>query len=96
MSTFLMKLVAPLGLAFVFLVLAAVVLLLKGRRKTAVLPALLVLLLYAAGATPLPVRLLASLEKPYAGVKVESLPEAWSSSQKSHRLDFQRYIPRPG
>jgi uncharacterized SAM-binding protein YcdF (DUF218 family) len=76
MSAFLMKLVAPLGLTFVFLVLAAVVLLLKGRRKTALLPALLVLLLYVVGATPLPVRLLASLERPYAAVAVEGLPEA--------------------
>lgn len=76
MSDFLMRLVGPLGLTFVFLVLSTVALLLKGRRKTAILPALLGALLYAIGATPLPVWLLASLEKPYAGVRAEGLPEA--------------------
>lgn len=71
-----MQLVAPLGLVFVFLVLCAVGLLLKGRRKLATLPAVLVVLLYATGASPLPTWLLASLEKPYAGVNADTLPEA--------------------
>lgn len=100
-----MQLVSPLGLTFVFLVLCAVVLLLKGRRKTAILPALLVILLYATGATPLSSRLLASLEKPYAGVRVEDLPEAdaivmlggllTASTNDIFGADFHSSVDRP-
>lgn len=71
-----MQLVAPLGLAFAFLVLCAVILLFRARRNLALVPGVLAVLLYATGATPLSPWLLATLEKPYAGVRPDSLAEA--------------------
>ncbi len=65
-------------LAALWLVLVALALWRLSHRKwrSAFGTATLAAFIYVVGATPIPASLLASLERPYAGVRVESLPVA--------------------
>lgn len=66
------------GIALLWLVLVAtgVWQLWRRRWRGALLPLAVAALIYGVGATPLTALLLASLERPYAGVKIELLPAA--------------------
>ena len=66
----------PLAALWVGLVLVTLRRLGKRQFRSALCPALVAAFLYLLGATPLPASLLASLERPYAGVKAGALPPA--------------------
>lgn len=69
-------LLEPIGLAWLCLLGLAIWLACRRQGKPAILAALGVVLMTAVGSTGLAGRLLGSLEKPYAGVKLETLPTA--------------------
>ena len=66
----------PLALLWLVLLLYGLLKLAKRQWRRAGCPLLVATCLYVVGATRLPVSLLASLERPYAGVPVSSLPAA--------------------
>lgn len=76
MKDYLLPLALPLGLVWMLLVLAFVWRWVRRRRIEALLPGGLALALTVLGGTPLPAWLLASLERPHAGVDLEALPKA--------------------
>lgn len=70
-------LATPLGFCWAVLVLSAAWLVLReSTRRRALLPGGLALILFLFGGTPLSAWMLAALERPYAGVKAEALPDA--------------------
>ena len=66
----------PLALLWLALLLYALLKLARRQWRLACCPLLVAACLYAVGATSLPASLLASLERPYAGVEIPSLPAA--------------------
>ncbi len=71
-----MTLLEPIGFVWGCLVVLTAVLIKRKHRRPAIVTALLAVFLWVVGATPLPGSLLGSLERPWVGVKRESLPEA--------------------
>jgi uncharacterized SAM-binding protein YcdF (DUF218 family) len=76
MARFLGSLLTPLAAMWAGLVLFSLWRLWRRRWRSALGAAGLAALLYAIGATRWSAQLLASLERPYAGVRIESLPAA--------------------
>jgi uncharacterized SAM-binding protein YcdF (DUF218 family) len=72
----LLPLLAPIGLVWFCLLALTVALWWKKQRGFACVTAALVVFITLIGSTSIPGRLLGSLEKPYAGVALESLPSA--------------------
>jgi uncharacterized SAM-binding protein YcdF (DUF218 family) len=72
----LLPLVEPIGLIWVCSIVLTVVLVRERRLRLAALPGGLAAFVWLVGATPLPGAFLASLERPWAGVNRETLPEA--------------------
>ncbi len=69
-------LLAPVGFVWAVLIVLGVLLWRKGQRTFAAVVAALVIFITIIGSTSVPGRLLGALERPYAGVKIEELPEA--------------------
>ncbi|HSI12604.1 MAG TPA: YdcF family protein [Chthoniobacter sp.] len=69
-------LMEPIGLAWLCLLVLTIWLAIRRQWKPAILAGLGVLLMTAVGSTGLAGRMLGSLERPYAGVKIENLPKA--------------------
>ncbi|EDY21994.1 protein of unknown function DUF218 [Chthoniobacter flavus Ellin428] len=72
----LIYLMEPLGLTWLCLLVLTFWLAFKRQRGPAILAALGVILVTAVGSTSLAGRMLGSLERPYAGVKIDELPKA--------------------
>lgn len=72
----LVALLEPVGLVWFALILLAVALWWKRQRGFAAFAAAVVVFITIIGSTPVPDRILASLERPYAGRSPESLPTA--------------------
>ena len=66
----------PLALLWLALLFYALLKLARRQWRLACCPLLVAACLYVVGATSLPASLLASLERPYAGVEIPSLPAA--------------------
>lgn len=71
-----LRLIEPMGFAWACLVLISLLCLRRRQVRLAAGTAGVALLIWVVGATPLPGTLLASLERPWVGVKREALPEA--------------------
>ncbi len=71
-----LTLLEPVGFTWACLVVLTVLLIRKKERRLATMSAGLVILIWGIGATPLPGKLLASLERPWGGMKRAELPEA--------------------
>ena len=71
-----MTLLEPVGFTWACLLVLTVLLLRKKEFRLAAVPAALAVLIWIIGATPVPGRLLASLESPWVGMKRADLPEA--------------------
>lgn len=71
-----LRLIEPVGFAWACLVLLALLSLRKRQPRLAAGAGALAVFIWVIGATPLPGSLLASLERPWVGVKREALPEA--------------------
>ena len=69
-------LLAPVGLVWAALIVLTVLLWRRRQRGFAAATAALVVFITVIGSTTVPGRLLGSLERPYAGVKIEDLPTA--------------------
>lgn len=76
MAKFLSNFLAPLAALWAGLVLFALWRLWRRQWRSALGAAGLAALIYVVGATRLSAQLLASLERPYAGVRIEALPPA--------------------
>jgi uncharacterized SAM-binding protein YcdF (DUF218 family) len=72
----LIYLLEPIGLVWLCLLILTIWLAFKRQRGPAILAGLGVILMTAVGSTSLAGRMLGSLERPYAGVKIEDLPKA--------------------
>ncbi len=70
-----LALIEPVGLVWLVLIIVCVVLFRKKHRRLGVCSAVLVVGIVLCGSTDFPGWLLRGLEKPWAGVKAESLPE---------------------
>jgi len=71
-----LRLIEPVGFTWACLVVLALLCLRKRQPRLAAGAGVLALFIWVIGATPLPGSLLASLERPWVGVKREALPEA--------------------
>jgi hypothetical protein len=71
-----LRLIEPVGFAWACLVLLTLLSLRKRQVRLAAGAGALAVFIWVIGATPLPGSLLASLERPWVGVKREALPEA--------------------
>lgn len=71
-----LQLLEPLGLVWLGLLALTVALVRRRLRRLALVPGLLALLVYVIGSTALPDALLGSLERPFAGTDLRSLPQA--------------------
>lgn len=71
-----MTLLEPIGFVWGCLVVLTGLLIRRKQKRPAIATAVLAVFIWVVGATPLPGRLLGSLERPWVGVKRESLPEA--------------------
>lgn len=71
-----LTLLEPVGFIWACLLILSGLLLRKRQPRLAAMPAGLAVLIWIIGATPLPGRLLGSLERPWVGVKHADLPEA--------------------
>lgn len=71
-----MTLLEPIGFVWVCLVVLTCVLIKKQHKRLAAVLGALAIFIWVVGATPLPGSLLASLERPWVGVKRAELPEA--------------------
>ncbi|MCE9611178.1 MAG: YdcF family protein [Chthoniobacter sp.] len=98
MSTFIeyllqqgMALLAPVGMVWGALILLTVLLWWRQQRGLAALVAALVVFITIIGGTALPGSLLASLERPYAGVAPDSLPTADAAVLLGGGADIARY-----
>lgn len=69
-------LIAPIGLVWAALIVLAVLLWRRRQRGLAAGTAAIVVVITIIGSTGVPGKLLGSLERPYAGVKIEDLPPA--------------------
>jgi len=69
-------LLEPAGLAWALLLIATIVFLRKRRWRESLATGAPMLILFAFGSTDLPGALLRTLERPYAGVKIDALPRA--------------------
>ncbi len=80
MITFLLHqviaLLAPIGFVWAVLIILAVLLWRRRQRRLAVLAAGLVVFITVIGSTSVPGKLLGSMERPYAGLKIDDLPAA--------------------
>jgi len=72
----LVYLLEPIGLVWLCLLILTIWLAFKRQRGPAILAGLGVLLMTLVGSTSFAGRLLGSLERPYAGVKIDGLPKA--------------------
>lgn len=73
---FIESLIMPVGILWLFLLVLTYYGLTKKHWRLGFFSGLMALGLWIVGATPLPVYLLAQLERPYAGVKLADLPPA--------------------
>ncbi len=71
-----MTLLEPIGFVWACLVVLTGLLIKRKHKRPAIATAGLAVFIWVVGATPLPGGLLGSLERPWVGVKRESLPEA--------------------
>lgn len=71
-----LTLLEPVGFLWAVLILLTVLLWRKKERRLAAMAGALVLLIWIIGATPLPGSILATLERPWVGVKRADLPTA--------------------